>query len=360
MHEAGTMNVGDIGEFGLIERLRNTLPPPDGSLIIGVGDDAAVWRVGDRFTIATTDTMVAGVHFLPDVCAWEDVGWKALAVNVSDIAAMGGAARFALVTLALPADTPVARIDAIYEGMNACAEDYGVTIAGGDIVSAPVLSITIALSGETASASDGSLMVLRRDAAKPGDVIAVTAPLGGSAGGLRVLQEMQARGERASRGSDGAPENAPADPRAQLVESHMHPWPRVDAGELAVKAGIRCGMDISDGLVQDLGHICRASGVDVELRLDDIPIEEALRQVYPDDARTLAATGGEDYELILIGGEGALKLADSALRRRLELEDRQIHFVGAVTAAGEGRVRTVDAAGADVALGSGGWDHLRR
>jgi thiamine-monophosphate kinase len=354
------MNVEDIGEFDLIERLRTSLRADDSALVVGVGDDAAVWRVADGFAIATTDTMVAGVHFLPDVCAWEDVGWKSLAVNVSDIAAMGGIPRFALVTLMLPPATPVSVVDALYAGLEACAQDYGVTIAGGDIVSAPTLAVTVALTGETTSASDGSMLALRRDAAVPGDLIAVTAPLGASAGGLRVLTEMKQRGERAPRSSDGTVESAPSDPRAELVEAHVHPWPRVDAGQIAVKAGVRCGMDISDGLVQDLGHICRASGVDAELRLADVPVAEPLLRLFPDDARMLAATGGEDYELLLVGGEGALRLADTALRRELGLPGPEVHIVGVIVGEGDGHVRTTDASGNEVTIAEGGWDHLRR
>src|SRR4029079_1046107 len=127
--------VADLGEFGLIARLREHLgASSDADLIVGAGDDAAVWRTGDAFTVATTDTMVAGVHFLPANVGWHDVGWKALAVNVSDIAAMGATPRFALVTLALPPDTPVADIDALYGGLGECGAMFGVTVAGGDIV----------------------------------------------------------------------------------------------------------------------------------------------------------------------------------------------------------------------------------
>ena len=353
------MTVGDLGEFALIERIRAALPPPDGALLVGVGDDAAVWPSGDGFVIATTDTMVAGVHFLPDHVAWQDVGWKALAVNVSDVAAMGGLPTFALVTLALPTATRLDVVDAIYEGLGECAATYDVTIAGGDIVRADELAITVALCGTSARASDGSPMLLRRDAARAGDLVAVTAPLGNAAGGLRVLREMLDTGERPPRSSDGSVEKAPGDPRLALVESHVHPWPRVDAGTLAVQAGIRCGMDISDGLVQDLGHICRASNVAVEVRADDVPIDDALRERYA-DARALALSGGEDYELLLVGGEGALRLADSALRRHLGLPDVQLHIVGSVVVAdGSPRVRVVDASGEPIELDAEGWDHLR-
>lgn len=344
-------NVGELGEFGLIERLKERLgAPADERLIIGIGDDAAVWRTRDGCTMATTDTMVAGVHFLPGRVGWRAIGWKALAVNVSDIAAMGGTPSFALVTLCLPSDTPVAAADELYDGLRECADAYGVTVPGGDVVASDQLTITVALAGDALMDDAGNPLLLRRDAAKPGDLIAVTGPLGGSAGGLRVL-ELPA----STALNDG--ERKIAD---LLVERHMQPWPRVDAGDFAVRAGIRCGIDISDGLAQDLSHVCAASGVDAELRFDDLPLEDGLQTLFPEDARTLAATGGEDYELLLVGGAGAIEIADGALRAHLEMPDvRQLTVVGKITGAGKGAVRVINASGAEVALPRGGWDHLR-
>src|SRR3990172_5808694 len=142
----GPVKVSDLGEFGLIQRLAAAVgaQPPE-SLIVGIGDDAAAWRAGDSVLLATTDTLVEGVHFLPNLAPWRDLGWKALAVNVSDIAAMGGQPLFALVTLALPPETDVADIDDLYAGLNDCAAEYAVTIAGGDVVRAPQFAITVAL-----------------------------------------------------------------------------------------------------------------------------------------------------------------------------------------------------------------------
>ncbi len=330
------MDVRDLGEFGLIERLRRGLSATvGGRLIVGIGDDAAVWRDGTGYTIATTDTMVAGVHFVPGAVSWRDVGWKALAVNVSDVAAMGGAPAYALVTLCLPPDTGVSVVDAVYAGLRECAEEYGVTVAGGDVVASPVFAITVALAGSAAVAEDGAPALLRRDGARPGDLVAVSGPLGGSAGGVRVLEE-------------GAGESAAA--RA-LVERHMRPRPRVDVGRAAVDAGIRCGMDISDGLVQDLGHICGASALGAEIRFDRIPIDRSLAQQYPDDAREMAAAGGEDYELLLVAREDVLRRAESRLAAPLTIVGRMLDAAGR-------RVRVVGAGGRGVRLSRRGWDHL--
>jgi thiamine-monophosphate kinase len=338
------MDVSELGEFGLIGRLNRALgKPADPRLVVGIGDDAAVWQTAENaYVIATTDTLVEGVHFLPGKVAWRDVGWKALAVNVSDIAAMGGAPSFALVTLCVPPEMPVEHLDALYVGLRECAEVYGVTVAGGDVVSSPVFTVTIALTGETLVADGGRPLLLQRSAARMGDVIAVTGPLGGPAGGLRTLIE-------------GTAKEHPS-----LVEAHMRFWPRVDAGEIAVRAGIRCGIDISDGLVQDLGHICEASRVHADLHLHRVPIDENLLLAYRNDAAAMAATGGEDYELILVGGAEAMALADEALRRHLDMPDvEQLTIVGEITT-GPVSVRALDEQGREVEFASGGWDHLQR
>lgn len=329
------MDVGDLGEFGLIERLRAALPAAaPGRLVVGIGDDAAVWHTSSGYTVATTDTMVAGIHFLPGAVAWHDVGWKALATNISDIAAMGGTPTFALVTLCLPSDTAVDDIDALYGGLRECAEAYGVTVAGGDIVAAPVFAITIALAGDAPGDADGKPLLLRRDAALAGDVVAITGPLGGSAGGLRAL-------------TDGGVQT---EARRSLIERHMRQQPRVDAARAAIDAGMRCAIDISDGLVQDLGHVCTASAVGAEVRLERVPLDANLVAAYPDDAAMMAMTGGEDYELLLIGSE-------PAMTRLTEMLGATLAIVGRIVE-GEPRVRVLDTAGAEIAHPSGGWDHF--
>ena len=330
------MDVGEIGEFGLIERLRRALPPVGDRVTLGIGDDAAVWRAGDAFALATTDTLVAGVHFLPGRVDWRDIGWKSLAVNISDIAAMGGEPAVALVTLCLPPDTDVETVDALYAGIGECARAYGVDVAGGDIVSSPVLTITVALYGTAACRADGAPTILRRDAAAAGDAIAVTGPLGGSAGGLRSLRDGDAR--------------SPSD--LAMIARHMRPHPRIDVGRAAVAAGVGCAIDISDGLLQDLGHVCEASGVAADVWLPRVPIEPRLVERYPDDAAMLAATGGEDYELILVAPEAALALVGKALGAPLAIIGRR--------RAGPGRVRLLDASDREIDVAVAGWDHLKR
>ena len=327
------MTVSDLGEFGLIDRLAKAVGAqrsPD--LILGIGDDAAAWRFGDSVLLATTDTLVEGVHFLPSLTPYRDLGWKALAVNVSDIAAMGGEPLFALVTLTLPPETPVSAVDDLYAGLNECAAEYAVTIGGGDVVRAPQLAITIALLGRASLGPDGAPRLLRRDAARPGQAVAVTGTLGDSAAGLRRLRE-------------GA---TPDDP---LVRAHLHPHPLLAVAREAAALSIPCGIDISDGLLADLGHVCEMSGVSAGLEAARIPLSDALRAAYPDDALALACSGGEDYQLLLAGPPDLIDRLSAS---------HPLAVIGRITDDPARRVRLLDASGREIALPAAGWDHLRR
>ena len=336
------MKVSELGEFGLIDRLAEALaarPMTESArrLAVGIGDDAAVWRGDGAAVIATTDTLVAGVHFLSDGTPWRAVGWKALAVNASDVAAMGGTPDFALVTLALPEDAEVEEIEELYHGLAEAANTYEVTIAGGDIVRSPTMAISVTLTGRAEVDSEGAPVVLRRDAAQAGDVVAVTGALGGAAGGLRVLQSGEAETETT---------------RA-LVERHLRPQARLAAGRAALAAGVRCAIDVSDGLLQDLGHLCRASGLGAVVRRDDVPIDEALRdQFEAEEALRCAIAGGEDYELLLVGG-----------REQIDAAGREagvpVTAIGEMVASAEQRVKLLDEVGADVPFDVAGWDHFR-
>ena len=321
------MDVSQLGEFGLIERLTRIVGAegsPD--LIVGPGDDAAVWRVGSEYLIATTDAMVEGIHFLPERARWEDIGWKALAASLSDIAAMGGRPLFALVTLALPPHTPADTMDALYRGLGESAREYDVIIAGGDVVRAPQVSVTVALVGRAAQ-RDGEPLLLRRSAARPGDVIAVTGTLGDSAAGLRLLQT--------GTGAD--------DP---IVQRHTRPVPRVEAGRAAIEAGMRCGIDVSDGLLRDVGHVCEMSNAGAVLRAADLPLSDGLRAAFPDDALELACTGGEDYELLLIGPAAAVSRVPD------------VTVIGEIVK-GPPRVTLLHGDGSEIKFARTGWDAFR-
>jgi thiamine-monophosphate kinase len=325
----------DLGEFGLIDRLPTlgTYRHKSEDLIVDIGDDAAVWRMGDEFLVATMDTLVGGVHFLPEVAGWDDIGWKAMAVNISDIAAMGAWPRFALVSLALPPDTDVRDIEQFYDGLYSSAALCGVTVAGGDTVRTKTPTITVAVIGR-AEAPDGEPLILRRDTAAIGDVIAITGNLGDSAAGLVRLKEG-------------------VDARDPLVKAHLRPHPDLAMGAGAVISGITCAIDVSDGLVQDLGHICRRSGVGAIVRAADVPLSDELRAAYPDDALRLACTGGEDYKLVLVGPEE--RIADL----RAGLESAELTVIGVIVEDPEHRVRVLDDVGKETRFDKTGWDAFK-
>ncbi|HWO73176.1 MAG TPA: thiamine-phosphate kinase [Dehalococcoidia bacterium] len=338
------MLVSEVGEFGLIRLLAESFgiaypPSRDGrqpGLLVGLGDDAAVSPRPDGPVIWTTDTLVAGVHFLPERSSWSEVGWKALAVNLSDIAAMGGVPHLCLVTLLLPAEFCVEDALELYSGLHAAAKEYGVTLAGGDIVRSPVFAVTVALSGLAAVGLLGQSSVLTRSAARPDDIVAVSGTLGDAAGGVRLLQAASEFGTESER---------------RLREAQQRPRPRVSLGREAVRAGIRCAIDVSDGLVQDLRHVATASRVGIRVEANRLPISDALRAAFPAEAAGLAISGGEDYELVLIAPRPAVEaLIDSS--------ETPLTAIGEVYAADEPHVAVIDETGREVPLARAGWDHL--
>jgi thiamine-monophosphate kinase len=339
------MLVSEIGEFGLIRLLAKEFgieyPPSRAAaqpgLQVGLGDDAVVTDRHDGSLIWTTDTMVAGIHFLLDCTAWQDVGWKALATNLSDIAAMGGTPYLALVTLCLPTDFRVEDAVDLYRGLHECADAFEVTLGGGDIVGASVFSITIALSGWAESEADGNAAVLRRSRAQPGDVVAVSGSVGDAVAGLRLALascEFKTTAEK------------------RLKAAMDRPQPRVTLGLAAVHAGLRCGIDLSDGLMQDLGHVATASGVGIRVDAVRVPSSDALREVFPAEAFGLAISGGQDYELLLIGPRAAVEAL-------IESSPTPLTEIGDVYASDNPRVAVVDETGREIPLAHGGWDHFK-
>ena len=279
------MKVSELGEFGLLELLAKIASSAEDKqvaswqqLITGIGDDAAAWQGDTATQLATVDSLIQDVHFSLGITPWEDLGWKALAVNLSDIAAMGGAARYALVSLALPNDTEVDDVTALYQGMIDLARESGVAIVGGDISNAPLVIITITVLGIARNNH-----VLTRTAAMPGEQVAVTGHLGAAAAGLEMLTR-QLR-------FDGEASNS-------LRNAFLHPYPRIAEGQLLVEQGVRAAIDISDGLIADLAHICHQSQVGARVEIDRVPIHPAAKANFGDRSRELALSGGEDYELL--------------------------------------------------------------
>jgi thiamine-monophosphate kinase len=327
------MQVKELGEFGLIERLAARVAAAGGdqsSLLLGIGDDTAAWRGDGDLELCTTDTMVQGVHFSLDTASWADVGWKVLAVSLSDIAAMGGEPRYALVTLGLPEETSVASMDALYDGMLECCAEHGGTIVGGDIVRSPVAFVTVALTGST----PGPL--LTRSAARPGDQVAVTGKLGASGAWLAATQQVMSM--------------EPADAE-ELRRAHLRPRPRLKEGSALRTSEVRCAMDISDGLVADLRHVCKASGVAARLDAERIPFHPAVLRAFPERGLALALAGGEEYELLFTASPEVMGKLPGRLAGKTTI-------IGEVLGGPPGQV-TVQASTGEVALDPLGWDHFR-
>ncbi|MCK4964297.1 MAG: thiamine-phosphate kinase, partial [Dehalococcoidia bacterium] len=274
------MKVSELGEFGLIELLAKIAGQlKDKSVLIGIGDDAACWRTEACAQLATSDSLIQDVHFTLSTTTWRELGWKALAVNLSDIAAMGGFPQYALVSLGLPGDIEVASVAELYEGMAELARLFDVSIVGGDSVGAPVVILSLAVVGKAQTTQT----VLTRSAAAPGDRIAVTGYLGASAAGLAMLK----------KGLEFDKETA-----ATLREAHLKPHPRIVEGQALARHGVKAAIDLSDGLVSDLNKLCKASGVGARLFTNQIPVHPVVRRSFGDDSIELALSGGEDYELL--------------------------------------------------------------
>jgi thiamine-monophosphate kinase len=280
------VKLSDLGEFGLIDKLRSLLPPnrPDAGVAVGIGDDAAVVHVSDGTSLAlTTDALVEGVHFRLDWSTASDVGFKAVSVNVSDLAAMGAEPRFMLVSLCCPSDLATDIVEGIYGGMIEACALYSTEIIGGDTVRAEQLVITITALGEITGDP------MRRSAARPGDVLAVTGPLGRSAAGLNLLISNDS--------SAVVPEHGLA-----CIDAHRRPVARVDEGLRLKEAGVLAALDISDGLASDAERLAEASGVGVEIDEKLVPVAVEARSVGDDrgwDVTQMVLGGGEDLELLV-------------------------------------------------------------
>ena len=328
-----------IGEDDLVNRIRRAAAADRDGVLVGIGDDCAVLEAtpGARL-IATTDLLIEDVHFRRRYAEPADIGWKCLAVNISDIASKGGRSRWALVALACPAATTPDEIDAFYQGLLALAREHGVAVVGGDTSSSPHgWFVNVSLLGE-------ATRVVLRSTARPGDIIAVTGTLGRSAAGLAVLEREQ------------APWAIDADALADMTGAHLRPRPRVAEGRwLGAAAGVTAMMDLSDGLAIDLRRLCAESGVGATVRLAAVPIAVGTRRVAAAlgrDATAWATSGGEDYELLVVTAADAFAGIAGGL---METTGTTLTPVGTMEQ-GAG-VRFVDAGGDAVSVAPG-FEHF--
>lgn len=280
------MKISSLGEFGLIERIRRTAAGKAKGVRIGIGDDAAVLTVTPGAQLlATTDMLLEGVHFDLHTTDLVSLGWKSAAVNLSDIAAMGGTPRFCLISLGIPADMTVEGIRAFYKGLNACLKKFRTTLVGGDTCrSKQGFTITATVLGEAAAKQ-----VLSRSGARPGDRIFVTGTLGDSGAGFELVR------------SAGCGVRSKKSGCRTLIKKHLQPYPRVAEGrKLALSGAASAMIDVSDGLSSDLAHICEESGVGAEIYAGQVPLSKELRssRMLRRPALEYALSGGEDYELL--------------------------------------------------------------
>ena len=333
------MKVSEIGEFGLIKLLADEINktgkvhPRSHHVITGIGDDAAVWKSDAPIQIATTDSLVQDTHFNLSYTGWDDIGYKSIAINLSDIAAMGGIPHYVLVSLAIPGETEVEQVLDAYHGMIRIANRFGVLVAGGNIAAADKVVITV-----TAIGSLNDDVALTRSSASPGDMIAITGHTGLSAAGLQMLKEEQ---------------KFNPDTDSVLLKAHLQPLPRVEEGQMLRELGVKTAIDISDGLIADLSHICSASRVEAVIRQDLIPVHPLLKSCFPENVYSkFILNGGEDYELLFTAPEYIIEQTKKKI-------SCPISIIGKIVDGTPGQVSIGDDSTKRIIQQPSGWDHFK-
>ena len=336
------MRIDQLGEFGLIGRIQQALPKPGHDVLVGIGDDVAVLKPSaGRVILATCDVQMEGAHFLRNAIRPFDLGRKALAINLSDIAAKGGSPRFALISLGLPGDLEVEFVDGLYAGLRAESEKFGVDIVGGNISSSRAgLFIDITLLGDALPED-----IVLRSGALAGDQILVTGTLGDAAAGVALLLDANLSTTEAY---------------AAVAQTHRDtPTPRVREGAWIGASHLATSMlDISDGLAGDLGHICERSRVGARLFADQLPVAKenrALALAAHGNEWHFALHGGEDYELLFTAPAAQV----DALTAQIRLQSgTSVTLIGEILPEGEGQ-QLVLSDGHAHPLHMRGWDHFK-
>ena len=338
-------NLKQLGEFGLIERLRSRLNTRSPRVKKGIGDDSAVFSTRpNTLQLTSTDSLIESIHFDLKTITPKQLGHKAMAVNISDIAAMGGTPYLALISLGLPTSTSTKFIDALYSGLQTICNSYGIELAGGDTVASPKhLFINVCVLGEARKNR-----VFYRTGAKPGDQIFVTGNLGDSAMGLRILMDKNKNFIAAKH-------------RNALVKKHLEPTPRVKESGLLAKSRLKVTsmIDVSDGLTQDLGHLCAKDKFGANLYEDSLPVSEALKSacLQKKHAPTpWVLQGGEDYELLF-----TIKPEDVKNLKRLFLKaDSFVSHIGEIAKSPK-KITLIKRNGSKVSLKQAtGFNHFKR
>ncbi|MGH2764866.1 MAG: thiamine-phosphate kinase [Actinomycetota bacterium] len=332
----------ELSERDLVRGIRKVLSGKAPGVVVAVGDDAAVVEPGRHQGVLTADMLVEGVHFELGATSAHDLGYKAISVNVSDVAAMGGSPRYGLACLGLSEGIEAAWVMELYGGMREAADEYGMAIVGGDTSRADRAVVSVTLSGEVAEGR-----AVTRSGARAGDVLVVTGSLGGSAGGLRIARDAGRHRTDALSTEWGR----------SLLAIHERPRARVGEGQALGAAGARAMIDLSDGLAIDLGRLCEESGVGARVRLPDLPITPGLVDLSAAtdaDPLDLALHGGEDYELLAALPPDAV---EEARRTIVERFGTRLTEIGEVV---EGSGLVALRGELEEPLEPKGWDHFVR
>jgi len=346
------MKLSALGEFGLIDKIRDSTVKPSSSVLIGIGDDAAVLKIpASASLLATTDMLVEGVHFDLAYTDFYSLGWKSAAANLSDIAAMGGRPRFCLTSLGIPPTASVEQISEFYRGLNVLLKTHRTALVGGDTCSSPGgMTVCVTLLGEIERKN-----VISRRGAKPGDRIFVTGTLGDSAAGLEIMRsEVRSQKSEVRRKESQSAIRNPQSAIARLIQKHLRPEPRVAWGrKLALARCANAMIDVSDGLSSDLGHICQQGGTGAVIVAEKIPLSAPLRAAsgrLRNPPLHYALSGGEDYELLFT-------VPPAKVRKLLSL-DIPMAEIGEITRAR--KMLIVDGRGKTSLLVPTGYDHFTR
>ena len=327
------MKLSRLGEFGLIEKIRRSTPKGRG-VRLGIGDDAAWVANPTGFSLITADLLIEGIHFDFSWTTMFDLGFKTLAVNLSDIAAMGGVPAYLMLSLGIPAQFDSKKIAGFYRGIGALAAKSGVALIGGDTNMATSFLASACVIGHA------PYRPISRRGAKPGNDVYVTGTLGDSALALQFLKTG----------------TGPTKPRhSQLYARHHRPTPRLITGRLLAKERLATAMiDISDGLVQDLGHICQASHIGSVVLAESLPLSPAYRRLAGAAGLSLALTGGEDYELLFC----ARRRDRESIRQLQGRAKVAITRIGRCVAAKQG-ITVLDGLGSPLDIPATGHDHFK-
>lgn len=329
------MRLRELGEFGLIERIRKATPKGPG-VRLGIGDDAAWVERPKSALLISSDLLLEGIHFNLKWTSFYGLGYKTLAVNLSDLAAMGGSPAYLILSLGIPVDFKAEDVEEFYRGIFALALKTGATLVGGDTSASTRLFVSATVIGLAPHRA------ITRSGGKIGDDLYVTGTLGDAALGLELLRRKKEPSRR-----DGI---------SYLLSRHHFPTARLKAGALLAREKLaRAMIDISDGLLQDLGHICRASGVGAVVWQDALPLSRAYRKWAGPKGPLYALTGGEDYELLF-----CLRPRDRARLERIEKKlGVSVTRIGKCLPPGEG-IRVIDGKGKPVLVSMAGHDHFKK